>query len=115
MKKILVEFTTQANLCENPILVSIGEIEKEDKLSIGEEVYKKITPLAPPPCIMIQPTLSAVVYQRKETTTSTISTLAQSTPILVTIEKSVHDKGEIVGEQRMRYRRLKEHKFKQVR
>ena len=49
---------------------------------------------------MIQPTLPLVVYQRKETTTSTISTLAQSTPVLVTIKESEHAKGETVGEKK---------------
>ena len=98
MKKILVGSTTQAKLCENPVLVSIVEIEKTNKVYAGEEVHQQITPSAPPQFTMIQPTLPLVVYQRKEIATPIISTMAQSTPILVTIEESVHDKGEIGGE-----------------
>ena len=38
LKKILMESTTQAKLCENLVLVSIDEIEKEDMVSSREEV-----------------------------------------------------------------------------
>ena len=56
---------------------------------------------------MIQPTLPLVVYQRKETTTSAINTLAQSTPVLVKIKESENDKGEIVGEQKCEIEKTK--------
>ena len=38
LKKILLESTTKANPCENPVLVSVDEIEKEDKAYVGEVV-----------------------------------------------------------------------------
>ena len=38
LKKILVESTTEAILCKNIVLVSVDEIEKAKKVSLGEEV-----------------------------------------------------------------------------
>lgn len=97
LKKILVESTTQAKLCENPILVSVDEIEKANKIFAREEEQKQVTPTAPPQFSIIQPTLPLVVYQRKETDTPTISTMAHHTLVSVTIEESIHDKGETNG------------------
>lgn len=71
----MVESTTQAKLCENPILVSVDEIEKANKESAGEEVQTKETYTTPPQFILMQSTLPIVVYQSKETTTSTVSAL----------------------------------------
>ena len=59
-----------------------------------------MTSIAPPQFTFVQPTLPIVVYQRKEIATSTISTLAQSTLVSITIKETKNDKGETVGEQK---------------
>ena len=100
LKKILVESTTQAKLCENLVLVSVDEIEKIDKVSIGEEVQTKETSTIPPQFTFVQPSLPIVVYQRKESATSTVSALMQGTLVSVNIQENEDDKGETVGEHK---------------
>ncbi len=55
------------------------------------------TSTTPPQSTMVQATLPIVVYQRKETTTSTISTLVQIAPVLGNEKENENDKDEKGG------------------
>lgn len=81
-------------------MMSVDEIEKVDKASVGEKVQTQETSTTPPQFTMIPTTLLIVVYQRKETTTSTISTLVQNTPVS-RHEKVKENKGETFREQKV--------------
>lgn len=78
LKKILIESTTQEKLCENPILVSVEEIENTNKEFVGEEIKTQETSTTPPQSTMIQPPLPLVVYQRKEPSMTNISKLVHT-------------------------------------
>lgn len=67
--------------------MSVDEIEKENLASAREKTQE--LSIAPPQSIEVQPTMSIVVYQRKDTMSSHISTKVQtvSVPTITIIEK----------------------------
>lgn len=81
-------------------MVSVVEIEKVDVTSAGEEIHPQETSTTSPQSTMVQATLPIVVYKRKEITTSTISTLVQSTPVLGNAKEKGNDKDETNGEKK---------------
>lgn len=80
IKKILVDSTTKEKLCSHPILVNVDEIEKA-KLASTKEKAQELSipppPPLPPQSTKVQPIIPIVVYQRKETISSHVSTLVQ--------------------------------------
>ena len=90
LKKILEQSTLQAKLCDNPILISVDELQN----SMTDVARKKVNPQEPPPIIPLVINVQNLIQIPKDTSTK-VDTIAK---IDTDEKKTIEEQAPTIGQ-----------------